>query len=39
MVTDTKALTKRCIWHPTHHPRAAILDPVVTLGLPPKLTA
>jgi len=39
MVTDTQAYVKRCVWHPTHKPLAAILDPAVTVGLPRNLTA
>lgn len=39
MVTDTQACIKRCVWHPTHKPLAAILDPAVTVGLPYNLTA
>lgn len=39
MVTDTGALTKRCVWHPAHKPFAVILDPELTLGLPRDLTA
>lgn len=39
MVTDTTAITKRCVWHPLARPVAAILDPALTVGLPPKLTA
>lgn len=39
MVTDTQAFIKRCVWHPTHKPMAAILDPAVTVGLPRNLTA
>lgn len=39
MVTDTQAYIKRCVWHPTHKPLAAILDPAVTVGLPRNLTA
>ncbi len=39
MVTDTARAVKGCIWHPQHRPLAAILDPELTLGLPPKLTA
>ena len=39
MVTDTQAYIKRCVWHPTHKPLAALLDPAVTVGLPRNLTA
>lgn len=39
MITDTAALTKRCIWHPTQKPRVALLDPELTYGLPKHLTA
>ncbi len=39
MVTDTAAVTKRCVWHPLARPAAAILDPELTASLPPKLTA
>lgn len=39
MVTDTEAGIKRCVWHPDHRPAATILDPALTLGLPPNLTA
>ena len=39
MVTDTEAGVKRCVWHPTHRPALAVLDPELTLGLPPHLTA
>ena len=39
MLTDTRRLVKICIWHPAARPRAAILDPELTLGLPPDLTA
>ena len=39
IVTDTTARTKRCIFHPTHKPALALLDPELTLGLPANLTA
>lgn len=39
MITDTERLMKWCVWHPDLKPRAAILDPEVTVGLPPTLTA
>ncbi|NKC10764.1 MAG: iron-containing alcohol dehydrogenase [Gammaproteobacteria bacterium] len=39
MVTDTAAGAKRCVWHPAHKPATAILDPALTVGLPPNLTA
>ncbi|MGE3780938.1 MAG: iron-containing alcohol dehydrogenase [Pirellulaceae bacterium] len=39
MVTDTSRGIKGCVWHPLQKPRAAILDPVLTQGLPSKLTA
>ena len=39
MITDTAALTKRCIWHPSQKPRVALLDPELTFGLPESLTA
>lgn len=39
MVTDTQAYIKRCVWHPTHKPLAAVLDPAVAVGLPRNLTA
>jgi len=39
MVTDTARAVKGCVWHPQHRPLAAILDPGLTVGLPPKLTA
>ena len=39
MVTDTEEWVKRCVWHPTYHPRAAVLDPEITFGLPRNLTA
>jgi alcohol dehydrogenase class IV len=39
MVTDTVRGIKGCVWHPRQKPRAAILDPDLTLGLPATLTA
>ncbi len=39
MITDTARAIKGCVWHPRHRPLAAILDPELTVGLPPKLTA
>ncbi len=39
MVTDTARGIKGCVWYASHKPLAAILDPEVTLGLPPTLTA
>ncbi len=39
MVTDTGAVTKRCVWHPAARPAVSILDPELTASLPPKLTA
>jgi alcohol dehydrogenase class IV len=39
MVTDTERGVKVCVWHPLQRPAAAILDPMLTLGLPANLTA
>lgn len=39
MVTDTEHGVKLCVWHPAQRPRAALLDPELTLGLPKTLTA
>lgn len=39
MVTDTGQGMKFCVWHPALKPSVAILDPELTLGLPPDLTA
>lgn len=39
MVTDTKQMMKWCIWHPELKPAMVILDPELTVGLPPHLTA
>lgn len=39
MVTHTGKGMKFCIWHPDLKPALALLDPALTLGLPPDLTA
>jgi alcohol dehydrogenase len=39
VITDELTHTKKIIFHPRMMPRTAILDPEVTVGLPPKLTA
>jgi len=39
MITDTGREIKGCVWHPGQKPVAAILDPELTVGLPPALTA
>ena len=39
VITDEATHTKKIIFHPRMMPRTAILDPEVTMGLPPKLTA
>lgn len=39
MITDTKRWVKGCVWHPLQKPFAALLDPELTYGLPPNLTA
>lgn len=39
MITDAEAGVKICVWHSAQHPAAAILDPELTVGLPPHLTA
>ncbi len=39
MVTDLGRGMKGCVWHPNQKPTVAILDPELTLGLPPNLTA
>ncbi len=39
MITDSARAVKGCVWHPRHRPLAAILDPELTVGLPPNLTA
>jgi alcohol dehydrogenase class IV len=39
MITDTVKGMKWCIWHAELKPALALLDPEITLGLPPHLTA
>lgn len=39
MVTDVKKGMKFCVWHPDLKPALALLDPSLTLALPPDLTA
>ncbi|MDG1957669.1 MAG: iron-containing alcohol dehydrogenase [Candidatus Binatia bacterium] len=39
MLTDTAVGTKRCVWHRHQKPLLAILDPELTVKLPPDLTA
>lgn len=39
MITDTARGMKWCIWHADLKPALALLDPAITLGLPPHLTA
>ncbi|GBD44771.1 NAD-dependent methanol dehydrogenase [bacterium HR40] len=39
VVTDPASHRKRVIFHPLMMPKTAILDPQLTLGLPPRLTA
>lgn len=39
MVTDTTKGMKFCVWHPQLKPSLALLDPELTVGLPPNLTA
>lgn len=39
MITDTVRLMKWCVWHPDLKPALALLDPEITLALPPHLTA
>ncbi len=39
MVTDTTKGMKFCVWHPELKPCLALLDPQLTVGLPPQLTA
>jgi alcohol dehydrogenase len=39
VITDETTHTKKIIFHPKMMPRVALLDPELTIGLPPKLTA
>jgi alcohol dehydrogenase len=39
VITDAATHTKKIIFHPRMMPKTAILDPEVTVGLPPHLTA
>ncbi|MEG3592730.1 MAG: iron-containing alcohol dehydrogenase [Pseudomonadota bacterium] len=39
MITNLDRGMKLCVWHPLLKPTLAILDPKLTLGLPPNLTA
>jgi alcohol dehydrogenase class IV len=39
MITDTAKGMKWCVWHEELKPSFALLDPELTLGLPPSLTA
>ncbi|MBE1283447.1 MAG: iron-containing alcohol dehydrogenase [Rhodobacteraceae bacterium] len=39
MITDTVRKMKWCVWHAELKPAFAILDPEITVGLPPHLTA
>ncbi len=39
VITDLESRRKRLIFHPLMMPRQVILDPVLTAGLPPALTA
>ncbi|MBI1418601.1 MAG: iron-containing alcohol dehydrogenase [Limimaricola sp.] len=39
MVTDVERGMKFCAWHPLYKPALALLDPALTVGLPPTLTA
>jgi alcohol dehydrogenase class IV len=39
MVTHVGKGMKFCVWHPALKPSLALLDPALTLGLPPTLTA
>ena len=39
VITDEATHTKKIIFHPKMMPRVALLDPELTVGLPPKLTA
>lgn len=39
MVTDTARMMKWCIWHEKLKPSFVILDPEITVGLPPNMTS
>ncbi len=39
VITDPQSRVKKIIFHPGMLPRTALLDPALTVGLPPKLTA
>lgn len=39
MITDTQRWMKWCVWHAELKPALALLDPEITVGLPPNLTA
>ncbi|MEM8791689.1 MAG: iron-containing alcohol dehydrogenase [Pseudomonadota bacterium] len=39
MVTHVEKGMKFCVWHPDLKPSLALLDPALTVGLPPHLTA
>ncbi|MEO1492359.1 MAG: iron-containing alcohol dehydrogenase [Pseudomonadota bacterium] len=39
MITDTGQGMKFCVWHPAYKPASTLLDPDLTVGLPPDLTA
>lgn len=39
MITDSNRMMKWCVWHADLKPSLALLDPELTVGLPPKLTA
>ncbi|MBX2855023.1 MAG: iron-containing alcohol dehydrogenase [Rhodobacteraceae bacterium] len=39
MVTHVDKCMKFCVWHPELKPSLAVLDPALTVGLPPTLTA
>jgi alcohol dehydrogenase len=39
VITDEATHTKKIIFHPKMMPKTAILDPELTVGLPPRLTA
>ncbi|MGH7101086.1 MAG: iron-containing alcohol dehydrogenase [Acetobacteraceae bacterium] len=39
VITDEKTHTKKVIFHPGMMPKVALLDPEVTAGMPPKVTA